>query len=117
MGAFFAQGPLLRSLVYELHDVRFNGSRVGGRQIAFHRDTSLVAQKLGKVPLQTFAKNAASPVVLQVLVQRMRLFAVVTLQLSHDIERDSAITNKRLDFSIGSRFLFAEIVARERQYG
>jgi len=68
--------PLVRLLFQELGDIRFYGQRLCRRSIPLDRDTFLVDEELGEVPLDTLQPKASRNLLFQPLPEGMRLGSI-----------------------------------------
>ena len=63
----------------------------------------------------TSSRNAINRRCFQVLIQRMSIFSILTLQFSENRKSNSLFLNKFHDFRISPRLLFLEIIARKAE--
>ncbi len=104
----------MRLLVDLLDDVVLEAKgRLGGAE-ALLRDTVLVAQELGEVPLQALAEDAVGEGVAQVLVDGVSLLAILALELAQERKGHiESLLRKLLDLSVSAGLLLAKVVAGE----
>lgn len=106
--------PINASLSEVLLQIIPQLQRAGLRSVPFHRLPLLVHDELGEVPLDGIEQRTALAL-LQELPQRVR-FVPVDVDLREQVKLGSLLVpGEVLDLLVGTRFLVAELVARERQ--